>query len=242
MMNIVIPIAGKSSSFSHNGVNTPKPYLMIKGKSMVQRAYESLNLDKYADTVIFIALEEHREKYDVDNLISSFCSKAKVKYLHKVTEGPAETLYKAKGLVNDGAPLLQTNVDQVLEWDSERFINFIKEEDPDAALVSINVVDPNYSFAKYDHNRVAVEVREKEIISNDGLIGTHYWKHAGDYFASFQKTREKDIRYNNEYHISLTFNQLIEAGKIVKDYKLKQSEKQNVLSDIPSLKEYEDKL
>lgn len=241
-MNIVIPMAGRSSSFSDNGIDTPKPYLMIKGKSMVQRAYESLNLDKYADTVVFIALEEHRKKYDVDNLISSFCSKAKIIYLHKVTEGPADTLYKAKGLVDNGTPLLQTNVDQVLEWDSERFINFIKEEDPDAALVTINVVDPHYSFAKYDHKRVAIQVTEKEIISNDGLIGTHYWKHAGDYFASFEKTKVKDIRYNDEFYVSLTFNELIQAGKIVKDYKLKQSEKQNVVGDIPSLKEYEDRL
>ena len=241
-MNIVIPMAGRSSSFSDKGVDTPKPYIMIKDKPMVQWAYESLNLDEYADTVVFIALEEHREKYNVDNLISKFCSKAKVKYLHEVTEGPAETLYKAKGLVNDGEPLLQTNVDQILEWDSKRFIDFIKDEDPDAALVTINVVDPHYSYAKYTPDRVAVEVREKEIISNDGLIGTHYWKHAGDYFASFEQTKDKDIRYNNEYYVSLTFNELIAKGKIVKDFKLKQSEKQNVVGDVPSLSQYEDRL
>ena len=54
-MNIVIPMAGRSSSFSDEGVDTPKPYIMIKDKPMVQLAYESLNLDEYADNVIFVA-------------------------------------------------------------------------------------------------------------------------------------------------------------------------------------------
>ena len=34
-MNIVIPMAGKSSSFSNEGIETPKPYIDIKGKTMV---------------------------------------------------------------------------------------------------------------------------------------------------------------------------------------------------------------
>ena len=241
-MNIVIPMAGRSSSFSDEGVDTPKPYIMIKDKPMVQLAYESLNLDEYADNVIFVALEEHREKYDVDNLISKFCDKAKVLYLHEVTEGPAETLYKAKKLLDSDKPLLQTNVDQVLEWDSSRFINFLNNTDADAVLVTINVVDPHYSYARYTPERIAVEVTEKEIVSNDGLIGTHYWSKASDFFTSFEKTKDKDIRYNNEFYVSLTFNQMIEEGKIIKDFKLKQSEKQNVVGDVPSLAQYEDRL
>jgi len=40
MMNIVIPMAGRSSYFSDKGVDTPKPYIMIKDKPMVQWAYE----------------------------------------------------------------------------------------------------------------------------------------------------------------------------------------------------------
>jgi len=92
-MNIVIPMAGKSSSFSNEGIETPKPFIDIKGKTMVQRAYESLNLDHVANNVYFIALEEHKDEYDVDNIIKGFCEKAKVVYLPKVTSGPAETLY-----------------------------------------------------------------------------------------------------------------------------------------------------
>ena len=114
-MNIVIPMAGKSSSFSKEGIDTPKPYIDIRGKSMVQRAYESLNLDKFADKVYFIALEEHKDQYNVDEVVNSFCSKAEIIYLPEVTSGPAETLYKLKGIIPDNEPMLQTNVDQILE-------------------------------------------------------------------------------------------------------------------------------
>ena len=242
-MNIVIPMAGKSSSFSDEGIETPKPYIDIKGKPMVQHAYESLDLDVVAKNVYFIALEEHKEKYNVEKVIKSFCDKAKVIYLPFVTSGPAETLYKLKGIIPDDEPMLQTNVDQVLEWDSKRFVKFIEDEkDIDGILVTINVVDPHYSFARYDQERIALDVTEKTIISNEGLIGTHYWKKAGDYFRSFEKAKDQGLTYNDEIYVSLTFNPLIQEGKIFKDFKLKQSEKQNVVGDVPSLSQYENKL
>ena len=37
-------------------------------------------------------------------------------------------------------------------------------------------------------------------------------------------------------------NPLIQEGKKVVDFKLKQSEKQNVVGDVPSLQQYEDRL
>ncbi len=40
-MNVVIPMAGKSTAFKEAGIKTPKPFLDIKGKTMVQRAYEN---------------------------------------------------------------------------------------------------------------------------------------------------------------------------------------------------------
>ena len=243
MMNIVIPMAGKSSSFSKEGIDTPKPYIDIKGKSMVQRAYESLNLDKFADKVYFIALEEHKDQYNVDEVVNSFCSKAEIIYLPEVTSGPAETLYKLKGIIPDNEPMLQTNVDQILEWDSFRFYNFISTEEMDGALVTINTVDPHYSYAMYNQERVALNVTEKQVISNEGLIGTHYWKRASDYFWSFEQAKEQGLTYNDETYVSHTFNPLIkQKGMIFRDFKLKQSEKQNVVGDVPSLAFYEDRL
>ena len=44
-MNVVIPMAGKSTAFKEAGIETPKPFLDIKGKTMVQRAYESIGID-----------------------------------------------------------------------------------------------------------------------------------------------------------------------------------------------------
>ena len=239
-MNIVIPMAGKSSSFSNEGIETPKPYIDIKGKTMVQRAYESLNIN--SSKVYFIALQEHVKNHNVADIIGSFCTNARILYLPEVTSGPAETLYKLKGVIPDDEPMLQTNVDQVLDWDSNRFTKFISETDPDACVITINTCDPHYSYAKYGPDRIAREILEKQVVSNDGLIGTHYWKKASYFFDSYEKAKEQGLNYNNELYVSLTFNPLIQEGKKVVDFKLKQSEKQNVVGDVPSLQEYEDRL
>ena len=244
-MNIVILMAGKSESFQNAGINTPKPYIDIKGKTMVQRAYESLNLKgKYN----FVALKAHKEEYKVEETIRSFCPDAKIIYLPEVTSGPAETLYKLKDEVPGDEPLIQTNVDQVLEWDSSRFEKFIEEKDPDSAVVTINTCDPHYSFIKLDKNFKGMRLSEKEPCSNNGLIGTHYWKKASMCFSSYEGAVEKNYRYPlydeniAEVYVSLTFNDLLDRGYEVLDFKLKQDEKQHVVGDVPSLSQYEDRL
>ncbi len=244
-MNIVILMAGKSESFVNAGIDTPKPYIDIKGKTMVQRAYESINLKgKY----YFVALEAHKDKYKVNETIKAFCPDAEIVYIPEVTSGPAETLYKLKGIVPDKEPLIQTNVDQVLEWDSLRFKKFIEQENPDSAVITINTCDPHYSFIKLDKNFKGVRLSEKEPCSNNGLIGTHYWKEASMCFSSYEGAVEKNYRYPlyneqiAEVYVSLTFNDLLDRGYEVLDFKLKQSEKQHVVGDVPSLKEYETRL
>tara|TARA_A100001201_G_scaffold103667_1_gene88939 strand:- start:2606 stop:3337 length:732 start_codon:yes stop_codon:yes gene_type:complete len=243
-MNVVIPMAGKSTAFKEVGIDTPKPFIDIKGKTMVQRAYESINID---GDYYFMVLKEHEEKYNAYDIISSFCPDARIIFIDEVTSGPAETLYKSKGHLKNNGPLIQTNVDQVLEWDSSRFINFLKEKDPDGAVVTINTCDPHYSFIKLNHQHVGMLMSEKECISNNGLIGTHYWKSADLFYDSFVGADKKGYRYpqgddNAEIYVSLTYNDLIDRGYIIHDFKLKQSEKQHVVGDLPSLKQYEDKL
>ncbi len=238
MMNLVIPMAGKSSSFTKEGVNTPKPYLKINGLSMVHRAYLSLNLDEYINKAYFIALDEHREKYNVAQEIEKFCDKSVIIYLPEITSGPAETISKLEGIIPGDEPMLQSNVDQVLDWESSRFIEFLHTNELDAALVTINTVDPHYSFARYDKNRIALNVTEKQVISNEGLIGTHYWKKASDYFRSYKEAKKQGLTYNDETYVSHTFNPLIQEGKIVRDYKLKQLEKQHVIGSPKDLERF----
>ncbi len=238
-MNVVIPMAGKSTAFKEAGIKTPKPFLDIKGKTMVQRAYESIGIDA---NYYFIILREHDEKYGVYELINKFCPEAKVLYVEEVTSGPAETLFVSKKFIPNNEPMIQTNVDQILDWEPKRFLKYIKKEKPDSAVVTKYTVDPHYSFIRVDQFNNGELLKEKEVCSCHGLIGTHYWKKAKYFFDSFLGAKKKGYRYNDEIYVSLTFNDLIDRGLTVKNYCLKQHEIQHVIGSPDELKIYEGKL
>lgn len=67
-------------------------------------------------------------------------------------------------------------------------------------------------------------------------------------FSSYEGAVEKNYRYPlydeniAEVYVSLTFNDLLDRGYEVLDFKLKQDEKQHVVGDVPSLSQYEDRL
>tara|TARA_R100001198_G_scaffold75238_1_gene47218 strand:- start:3597 stop:4313 length:717 start_codon:yes stop_codon:yes gene_type:complete len=238
-MNVVIPMAGKSSAFKEAGIDIPKPFIDIKGKSMVQRAYESIGIKaKYH----FIVLKEHEEKYNATEHIKKFCKDANVIIIQTVTSGPAETLYVSKKHIPKNEPLIQTNVDQVLNWEPKRFTKFLKQEDPDSAVVTVYTVDPHYSFIVPDQNNNGKLLKEKEVHSCHGLIGTHYWKKADLFFSSFLGAKKKGYKHNDEIYVSLTFNDLIDRGYNVKNYCLKQHEIQHVIGSPDELSIYERKL
>lgn len=238
-MNIVIPMAGKSTAFKEVGIDTPKPFIDIKGKSMLQRAYESIGIE---GNYYFVILKEHEEKYNAYNHILDFCPNAKIQFIDEVTSGPAETVYKTKGFVPDNEPLLQTNVDQILDWDHKRFLKFLQVKDPDGAVVTINTCDPHYSYMMCDPDYKATLFTEKNVVSNHGLIGTHYWKTADLFYSSYIGATKKGYTKKGEVYVSLTYNDLLDREYTILDFKLKQHEKQHVVGSPHELQLYEAKL
>ncbi len=44
-MNIVIPMAGLGSRFQNAGVTTPKPLIVVDGKTLIEHSVDSLGID-----------------------------------------------------------------------------------------------------------------------------------------------------------------------------------------------------
>ena len=59
---------------------------------------------------------------------------------------------------------------------------------------------------------MGVQLAEKKIISDDALIGMHFWKKGSDFVSSAKELIDRNIREKNEYYLSLTYNMLIKKG------------------------------
>jgi len=222
-MNIIIPMAGHGSKFSNAGFKIPKPFIDIDGKTLIQRAVESINIKNAM--YILIAQDEHIHKYNLYGIMDLAKVHYKIIHINEYTTGAAATcLYAEKYIYNDDE-LIITNSDQILSWEPIAFLNYVRniyEESKykviHGCVITISTTDPNYSYISLDDNGLATKLAEKELISNRGLIGLHYWKYGRLFVESANELISRDIRANNEHYISLTYNMLIERKYSIIEY------------------------
>lgn len=206
-MNIVIPMAGAGSRFTKIGQLTPKPLIPVLNKTLIEHSIDSFNVD---GKFIFITREFDNPK---DNELLSEILKNKrpesieIK-IKSLTRGATESALAIKDLIDNEEPLVIYNCDQIINWNPLNFLNFIKEKNPDAALVIHDSDDPKHSYAEI-RNKKIVKLVEKKAISNHALIGFHYWKHGSDFVYSAEQLLSEFFKDGKpECYISETFNYL----------------------------------
>ena len=74
-MNVLIPMAGNGSRFAQAGYTFPKPLIEVHGKPMIQVVVENLAVDA---NFIFVVQKSHRDKYNLDSMLSFICPGCKV--------------------------------------------------------------------------------------------------------------------------------------------------------------------
>ena len=87
-MNFVIPMAGHGNRFKGAGYKIPKYLIEVKGKKLLEYSLESLPLE-LATNIIFIALKEHQDKFDINQKIKEILNNKafNLVLLDDVTEG-----------------------------------------------------------------------------------------------------------------------------------------------------------
>lgn len=222
--NIVISLAGKSQRFFDEGFKQPKYFLpMDNGKTMIEHSIDTLHIN---GNLILIVQKDHCEKYKIDSFLKEKYPNAIIRSLDFFTQGAAESVYLAtKDLIDNDTPLIISNCDQTLEWDSTDFIQKTLEKDVDGCVVTYKSDLQKNSYAKTDSTTKIIQLAEKEVISEHSLIGVHSWKKGSDFCRSAEILFEKNIRANNEFYISISYNPLISSGKNIHIVPLKYNEK-----------------
>jgi NDP-sugar pyrophosphorylase family protein len=160
-------MAGAGSRFADVGYTFPKPLIDVKGKPMIQVVVESLNI---VANYIYIVQKSHREKYNLDALLNLITPNCKIVETEGITEGAACTTLLAKEFINNDSPLIVTNSDQFIDWNSTEFMYQMNEKDFEGGIVSFPATHPKWSFAKTDKNNLVLEVAEKNLYQIKQLL------------------------------------------------------------------------
>lgn len=214
-------MAGRGERFLKEGYETPKPLIEFDGKTMIEYAIESLGI---SGNYIFIVYRYRSE--ELNSKISKILEKysGKIIYVDYITEGPASSALLAKNLIDNEEPLIITNCDQIMNWNSDRFIEYAKRSSHDGIVVTYDSNTPKNSYVSLDQNGNAEIFAEKKVISNLSLNGIHLWKKGSYFVKSAERMIENNIRCNNEFYISLTYNEMIDMGYSIGVFHIKKEE------------------
>ena len=210
-MNIVVPMAGAGSRFEKAGYTFPKPLIEVKGQPMIAKVVENLNLQ---GRYIFLVQKAHFEKYDLKNLLNLIAPGCEIVQIEGLTEGAACTVLKAKDLIDNEQPLIISNSDQFIKWNSFETVSSFN--DADGGILTFKSVHPKHSFAKVDGDGYVTEVAEKNPISNDATVGIYHFKKGSDWVKYAEQMIEKNIRTNNEFYVCPVYNEAIKSGLKIK--------------------------
>ena len=216
-LNVLIPMAGAGSRFAQAGYTFPKPLIEVNQKPMIQVVVENLNIKA---NFIYVVQSSHREKYNLDTLLTMITPNCRVIEVDGITEGAACTALLARKYIDNDKSLLFANSDQFIEWDSNEFMYKMNETKCDGGIVTFKSTHPKWSFAKVDEKGLVTEVAEKNPISDTATVGFYWWKKGSDFVRYADRMIEKDIRVNNEFYVCPVFNEAIEDGKKIRTFNI----------------------
>ena len=214
-MNILIPMAGPSDTIVFDEVKVLKNLFKFNDKPFLKFFLEKINL---SGNLIFITQQEYENLYNVTNEIETVIPNPNVFKLNGFEKGAALTILKLKNILDLDTPVIISNSDYLIDWDSKNFLEFVNETKCDGCLVTYESLSPKHSYCKINSDGSVIEVTEKLVISSNANVGLYYWSSARLMFQSIESMVDKNITYNDLYYISLSFNELIQMNKKILIY------------------------
>ena len=215
----VIPMAGEGQRFKQEGIEEPKFLINTKGKTLFEWSLQSLPLD-LAKKVIFVCLQEHQEKYKVDDFIKNILIKKypninyKILILPKKTRGQVETVLACKKEINGKNPLVIYNIDTIFFSSrlKSKLITVLLRQ-LDGILGAFHSHDQKFSYIEVDSKGIVRHTAEKKVISNIASTGLYTFTKGSDFVEAAENMIKNNKTTNNEFYVSELYNYLISKGK-----------------------------
>ena len=130
----------KGSRFADVGYTFPKPLIEVGKKPMIEIVLDLLNISA---NYIFLVQKEHQKKYNIKSLLNTLKPNCKIVEIDKVTQGAACTVLLAKKYINNDDPLIISNSDQYIEWNSSKTMYEFTNKNFDGGILFLKHIIQN---------------------------------------------------------------------------------------------------
>ncbi|MDE1154580.1 MAG: NTP transferase domain-containing protein [Acidobacteriaceae bacterium] len=222
-MNLVMPMAGRGSRFAREGILTPKPLVELGGKPFFWWAVESIRRSAPGgalEQISFVVLEEHIERFHIDQTILGFYPEAKVIAIPEVTAGSAETAAIGLRVIDNSAPVAINDCDHAfLTGPLEETIHALTHGNASAALMTFQSSNPGFSYVRFDENGKIIGTVEKQVVSTYAIAGCYLFRSAALYLQHYEQYL-KSCSYQELFISGIYNNEILASGGNVKLHSL----------------------
>lgn len=212
-MTVIITMAGLGSRFRKAGYHCPKYMIEAKGKTLFEWSMDSLvGYNRVVSKYVFVVRkEDHSGAFIREKCAKYEIYKPEIVEIDYLTDGQATTCMLAMPNCNPEEAILVYNIDTYVEPYELKY----EDISGDGFIPCFHAKGDHWSFVRTDDCGKAVEVREKERISDNCTLGAYYFSSA----ALFQNLYEDYYSHNelekNEKYIAPLYNDMLHRGMTV---------------------------
>ena len=230
---LILPMAGYGSRFTNKNYLLPKPLIDVNGLPMIIQAVNCL---PETSNKIFIILEEHKNKYNIDKRLKDYYINSNIFNISNVTQGQACTSEFGiiKSNLDLNKPILISACDNGVYYDKEKYQKMLDDKTIDIIVWSFrnnpaSINNPNmYAWMEVNDNDEILNVSCKKfdntkhnIKTSHVIIGTMFFRKAEYFIDGLKENYKENVRTNNEFYVDDVINKNIKSGLNVKVFEVK---------------------
>lgn len=215
-MNIIITMAGLGSRFRKAGYTVPKYMIEVNGKNLFQWSMLSLtdfNKQENVKYIFVVRKDDNSKNFIVNEMDKLGIKDVNIIELEELTDGQATSALFARKYWNEEQEMIVYNIDTYVETGEIKYSDI----NGDGFIPCFNAEGDHWSFVKLDENGNAIEVREKQRISNNCTIGLYYFKSCKLYEQIYNEYyMDNHNLEKGEKYIAPLYNYMIDKGMKIK--------------------------
>lgn len=215
-MNIIITMAGLGSRFQKAGYKKPKFMIEVRGKTLFEWSMMSLtdfNKQKNIQYIFIVRKELNARTFILTHMKKFGNFNIKIIEINTLTDGQATTALLAESCWYIDEEMIVYNIDTFVEPNTMKYSDI----SGDGFIPCFNAPGDHWSFVKLDRNGNAIEVREKQRISDNCTIGLYYFSSCRLYKDLYHEYYLNNQNLENgEKYIAPLYNLMIRKGQKVR--------------------------
>lgn len=210
-MNTLLLAAGGSVAFEEAGYFYPKNLVEVDGAPLLSHVIGALGDLARNERLITVVRREEAVRHHVNRVVSLVEPSARVVQVGQ-TSGAACTALLAAELIDEDAPLLVVNGDQIIDADLSAVVAEFDSAGLDAGVVVFDAVHPRWSYVRV-HDGLVVQASEKRPISRLATAGFYWFRRGGDFVDGAMAMIRKDGHVEDQFFVCPVLNELVLAGR-----------------------------